>query len=104
MIFGNMGEMMKMAREMQDKMKQLKDELADKVFEGSSGGATAKVSGDMEFKEIKVAPQLVDPRNVARLERHVKEAAGQALKKARDEVAKKMKGVTGGLGLPGMFE
>jgi DNA-binding YbaB/EbfC family protein len=103
MIFGNMGEMMKMAKEMQGKMKQIKDELSDQVFEGSSGGATAKVSGDMEFKEIKIEPQLVDPNNVGDLEKHVGAAARQALKTARDEAARKMKGLTGGLGLPGMF-
>jgi DNA-binding YbaB/EbfC family protein len=102
MIFGNMGEMMKMAREMQGQLKKIKDELSREIFEGSSGGATAKVSGDMELKEIKIDSRLVDPNNVSNLEKHVQEATRKALKTAKDEAARKMKGVTGGLGLPGM--
>ena len=103
MIFGNMGEMMKMAREMQGQIKKMKDELSREVFEGSSGGVAAKVSGDMEIKEIKIDPQMVDPGNVSKLEKLVQEATGRALKTAKDAAAKKMKGLTGGLGLPGMF-
>ncbi len=103
MIFGNMGEMMKMAKEMQGKLKDIKSELSKAVFEGSAQGVTAKISGDMELREIKIDPKLVDPNNVSNLEKQVQEATGKALKMAKDEAAKKMKGLTGGLGLPGMF-
>jgi DNA-binding YbaB/EbfC family protein len=102
-IFGDMGNMMKMAREMQKKLKEVKDELARSIYEGSSHGVTAKVSGDMELKELKIDPQAVDPNKVGNLEKAVKEAIEKALKTSKDEAAKKMKGVTGGLGLPGMF-
>jgi DNA-binding YbaB/EbfC family protein len=103
MIFGNMGEMMKMAREMQGQMKKVKDELAKEIFEGASSGVKAKVSGDMELKDIKIDAKVVDPGKVENLEKQVKEALNQSLKAARDGAAKKLKGVTGGLGLPGMF-
>lgn len=103
MIFGNMGEMMKMAREMQGQMKKMKEELSKEIYEESAHGVTTKVSGDLELKEIKIDPSLVDPNNVGRLEKAVNEATGKALKQAKDGAAKKMKGITGGLGLPGMF-
>ncbi|MEE8638396.1 MAG: YbaB/EbfC family nucleoid-associated protein [Candidatus Margulisiibacteriota bacterium] len=103
MIFGNMGEMMKMAREMQGQIKRVKDELAKEVFEGIAHGIVAKISGDMEFKEIKIDPKVVDPKNVTQLEKLVREAILKALKTAKDAAEKKMKGVTGGLGLPDMF-
>lgn len=103
MIFGNMGEMIKMAREMQGQLKKIKEELAQEVFEESAGGVSVKISGDMEIKEIKIAPQAVNPANVGALEKAVKEATAKALKTAKDVAAKKMKGLTGGLGLPGMF-
>ncbi|MFH1683300.1 MAG: YbaB/EbfC family nucleoid-associated protein [Candidatus Margulisiibacteriota bacterium] len=103
MIFGNMGEMMKMAKEMQGKLKTVKEELSKEIFEESAGGVTAKISGDMELKEIKIDPQLVDPSNVAKLEKAVNEATRKALKSAKDGASKKMKGLTGGMGLPGMF-
>ena len=99
MIFGNMGEMMKMAREMQGQLK----ELSKEIFEGSAQGVVAKVSGDMELKEIKIDPKVVDPNNISHLEKQVLEASRKALKSAKDAASRKMKGVTGGLGLPGMF-
>ena len=103
MIFGNMGEMIKMAREMQGKMKQIKEELAREIYEEKSHGVSAKVSGDMELKEIKIEPGVIDLNNIAQLEKSVQEAAGRAFKKAKDAAAKKMGSLTGGLGLPGMF-
>lgn len=97
MIFGNMGEMMKMAREMQGQLKKIKDELSRGVYEGSAQGVVAKVSGDIELKEITIDASCKD------LERSVKEAVNKALKSAKDEAARKLKELTGGLGLPGMF-
>jgi DNA-binding protein YbaB len=99
MIFGNMGEIVKMAGQ----LKKIKDELSKEIFEASVEGVGAKVSGDMEIKEIRIDPQAVDPGNVNKLEKLVQEATGKALKTAKDAAAKKMKGLTGGLGLPGMF-
>lgn len=94
MIFGNMGDMMKMAREMQGKMKQIKKELENSIYEASGDGITVKVSGDMEIKEI---------GGLGDNDKKVKDVVNKALKTAKDEAANKMKGVTGGLGLPGMF-
>jgi len=103
MIFGNMGEMMKMAKEMQGKLKKIKEELKNDLFSASASGVVVKISGDMDLREVKIDPKLVDPNNVGRLEQLVAEAAGRALKEAKDGAAKKMKGLTGGLGLPPMF-
>lgn len=103
MIFdklGNMGEMIKMARDMQGKMKKLKEELSREIFEGTAHGITVKMSGDMELKEVKIDPKEVDPNNVGKLERNVKDATARALKEAKDGAAKKMKEVSGGMGLP----
>ncbi len=94
MIFGNMGDMVKMARDMQGKIKQVKKELENSVYESSANGITVKVSGDMEIKEIS---------GLGDNDKKVKDAVNKALKTAKDEAAKKMKGVTGGMGLPGMF-
>lgn len=99
MIFGNMGEMMKMAKEMQGQLKRVKDELSRDIFEGTSGGVVVTVSGDMEVKDVKITPEA----NPGRLEKDVKEAVSRALKQAKDGAAQKMKGVTGGMNLPGMF-
>lgn len=96
MIFGNMGEMIKMAREMQGKLKAIKEELARESFEETHQGITVKVNGEMEIKELKIAPGSAETT--------VKETINRALKKAKEEAARKMKSLTGGLGLPpGLF-
>ncbi len=104
MIFGNMGnmgEMIKMAREMQGKLKKVKDELAHDMFEETVNGVTVKISGDMELKELKIDPQSIDEAD--KLEKAVKEAVAKALKEAKNGAARKMKGLTGGMGMPGLF-
>ncbi|MFA5839782.1 MAG: YbaB/EbfC family nucleoid-associated protein [Candidatus Margulisiibacteriota bacterium] len=103
MIFGNlgnMGEMMKMAREMQDKLKKVKEELKNENFEVNQNGVLVIVNGEMEVKELKIEAKVVDPNNVGRLEKAVKDAVSRAMKEAKDGAARKMKGLTGGLGLP----
>ncbi|MFA6548647.1 MAG: YbaB/EbfC family nucleoid-associated protein [Candidatus Margulisiibacteriota bacterium] len=103
MIFGNlgnMGEMIKMAKEMQGQLKKIKDELARNIYEGASGGVVVKISGDMEVKEVHIPPQLIVENGGPRLEREVLEAFKRALKITKDEAARKMKGLTGGMGLP----
>ena len=107
MVFGNlgnMGEMIKMAREMQGQLKKIKDELKNENFEVAQNGIKVIVNGEMEVKELSIDPKTVDPHNLNRLEKAVKDAVSRAVKEAKDGAAKKMKGLTGGLGLPpGMF-
>ncbi|MDI6730956.1 MAG: YbaB/EbfC family nucleoid-associated protein [Candidatus Margulisbacteria bacterium] len=107
MIFGNlgnMGEMIKMAREMQGQLKKIKEELKNENFEIAQNGIKVVVNGDMEIKELAIDPKIVDQNNVARLEKSVKDAVSRAMKDAKDGAARKMKGLTGGLGLPpGLF-
>lgn len=100
---GNMGEMIKMAREMQGQLKKIKEELSRQSYEAEASGVRVTVSGDMDVKDVKIGPQIVNPNNVEALNRAVKEATNKALRLAKDDASKKMKGMTGGLGLPGMF-
>ncbi|PIS28360.1 nucleoid-associated protein, YbaB/EbfC family [Candidatus Saganbacteria bacterium CG08_land_8_20_14_0_20_45_16] len=102
MIFGQMGDMMKMAREMQGKLKQVKQELEREIYDGFADGVVVKVSGDMEVKEISIEPRMMEPVKKDNLQRNLKEALKKALGAAKDAAAKKMKGVTGGMGLPGL--
>ncbi|MFH1361926.1 MAG: YbaB/EbfC family nucleoid-associated protein [bacterium] len=105
MIFGNlgkMGDMMKMAKEMQGKLKQVKEELEREVYDGFADGVAVKVSGDMEVRDISVEPKMLEAGKKESLQKNLKEAANKAMKLAKDAAANKMKSVTGGLGLPGL--
>ena len=103
MIFGNMGDMgkmMQMAREMQSKLKQVKNELKNDMFESKAGGVRVVLNGEMELKELNIdQSELANP---SKLKKNVKDAVGGALKDAKDGAARKMKGLTGGMNLPGM--
>ena len=89
---------------MQRQVAQLQDELAKRSFEGSAGGGAVvvTVNGKREFQSIRIKPEVVDPQDVEMLEDLVGAALKDALVKAEEASSEAMKGVTGGLGLPGM--
>ena len=98
----NMMKLMKQATSMQENMKKMQAELAEKSVEFSAGGGmvTAVAKGDMTLTSIKINPNVVDPEDVEMLEDLVTAAVDGALKAARDLAAKEMAKISGGLGLP----
>ena len=106
MIFGNlgnMGELMKQAKKMQEDLKRVKNELSAEMFSTEKNGVKVTVSGDMEIKEVKIDPGAKATDKVARLDGLVKDVTNEALKKARDYATNKLRGLTGGLNIPGLF-
>lgn len=103
----NMGNIMKQAQKMQEKMAQVQAELAEKVVEASSGGGmvTAKVNGKNELVSLKIDPAVVDPEDVEMIEDLVLAAINEAFKKSQDMAGEEMGKVTSGMGLniPGLF-
>jgi DNA-binding YbaB/EbfC family protein len=100
----NMGDLQKMAREMQANMAKAQEELAAATVEGSAGGGAVVVvlSGTQDVKSIKIQKDAVDPEDVETLQDLVLAAITDALKKSRDLAAQRLGGVTGGLKIPGM--
>ncbi|MCX5726952.1 MAG: YbaB/EbfC family nucleoid-associated protein [Candidatus Saganbacteria bacterium] len=103
MIFGDMAGMMKRAREMQEGLKKVQDELKSETYEASSRGVSCVIRGDLEIKEIKIDPNAADIGNVGKLEKIVTEVVSKAFKDAKDSAASKLKKITGGLSIPGLF-
>ncbi|MCX5751685.1 MAG: YbaB/EbfC family nucleoid-associated protein [Candidatus Saganbacteria bacterium] len=106
MIFGNlgnMGELMKQAKKMQEDLKKVKAELATELFSVEKNGVRVEVSGDMEVKEVKIDPSAKQPDKIGRLDGVVKEVTNEAMKKSKDYATHKLKGLTGGLNIPGLF-
>ena len=99
---GNLAGMLKQAQEMQGRMQEMKEELAGLQVEGSSGGGmvTVKATGKQQVTAISIDDSLLNDREM--LEDLVVSAVNQALDKARDAAAEKMKSVTGGMDLPGL--
>jgi len=102
----NFSDMMKQAQEMQKKMKELQDGLANLEVEGSSGGGlvSVKVNGKGEVKKIKIDPSLMKPEETEILEDLIVAAFNEAKKKAEEASAEEMKKMTGGMNLPPGFK
>ena len=104
---GNLTKLMKQAQEMQSKMAEVQEELAEKEVEGAAGGGavTVRMNGKTEVTGITIKPEAVDPDDVEMLEDLVLSAVREAHKKASEMAQEEMAKVTGGKGggLPGMF-
>jgi DNA-binding YbaB/EbfC family protein len=100
----NMGDLQKMAREMQANMAKAQEELAAATVEGTAGGGAVVVvlTGTQDVKSVKIQKDAVDPDDVETLQDLVLAAFTDALKKSRELAAQRLGSVTGGLKLPGM--
>ena len=98
----NLGQMMKQAQRLQEKMGELQEQLAQAELIGSSGGGMVEVtvSGKGEVRKLKIDRSLVDPEEVEVLEDLIVAACNDAKAKLEAHVAEKMAEVTGGLKLP----
>lgn len=101
---GNLPGLLKQAREMQSRMKEMQEAMASSRFEGESGGGIvrATVSGKLELVEIKIQPEMVRSGDVEMLEDLVKAAVCAAQRKAADGMKEEMQKMTGGMNLPGL--
>ncbi|MFK5955269.1 MAG: YbaB/EbfC family nucleoid-associated protein [Planctomycetota bacterium] len=101
---GDLGGLLRQAKKMQRQVTEVQEEMAKAEFEGSAGGGAVKVriNGARMFLGIDIKPEVVDPEEVEMLEDLVGAALKEALKKAEEANSAAMKGVTGGMGLPGM--
>ncbi|NIR48790.1 YbaB/EbfC family nucleoid-associated protein [candidate division KSB1 bacterium] len=97
-----MGDLLKQAQKMQEKLQKVQDQLADLTVEGSAGGGmvTAVANGKQEIVEIHIDKQVVDPDDVEMLEDLVVAAVNQALEKAQEMASQEMGKAAGGM-LPG---
>jgi DNA-binding YbaB/EbfC family protein len=95
-------KMMSKAKEMQQRMGSIQDELAEIEVAGSSGGGLVSIviTGKGMLKSIKIDPSLLKPEEVEILEDLIIAAQHDAQAKQEAAVAAKMQELTAGLGLP----
>lgn len=99
-----MGNLQRMAQQMQQEMLRIQDELAAATVDGSAGGGvvSATVTGKQELVSVTIDPSAVDATDVEMLQDLVVAAVNDALRASRDLAEQKMAAVTGGLRLPGL--
>ncbi|MBA3330276.1 MAG: YbaB/EbfC family nucleoid-associated protein [Actinobacteria bacterium] len=103
----DMNKMMQQVQKMQADMAKAQEELADETVEASAGGGTVTVvvTGSLEVKEIRIAPEAIDPDDPELLADTVTAAVNEALRAAQGMMESRLGGMMGGLGglgLPGM--
>jgi nucleoid-associated protein EbfC len=104
----DLNKLMQQAQEMQAQMAKAQQELANETVEASAGGGmvTVTATGALEIKEIKIAPEAIDPDDPDLLADMVLAAVNEAIRSAQSLVESKlgsaMSGLGGGLGLPGL--
>ncbi len=99
-----MGNLVKQAQQMQKKMLQIQEELANRTVEATVGGGmvTVTANGKNEILQVKVEPQVVDPDDVEMLEDLIMAGVNEALRKAQEMASEEMGKLTGGLKIPGL--
>ena len=103
----NMQQMLKQVQKMQQDMVAAQEQLKNETVEASAGGGmvTVVVAGDLTIRELRISPEAVDPDDVELLQDMVLAAINEGLRSAQEMAARKLGGLTGGLGdlgLPGL--
>ncbi|MCX5701062.1 MAG: YbaB/EbfC family nucleoid-associated protein [Candidatus Omnitrophica bacterium] len=98
-----MFDKMKQLMDMQRKMQEVKRELENTNFEVLSSDGLFKVTmnGAQSIKSVSIQVDL-QATNKDALEKAALDAYNRAIKRSHDLAAEKMKGVTGGLNIPGL--
>lgn len=95
-------KILQQAQQMQGKLQQIQDELAQQSVTGSAGGGMVSVEADGkgQVRQVKIDASVVNPADVEMLEDLVLVAVSEAQKKAAALAQEQMGKLTGGLDLP----
>jgi DNA-binding YbaB/EbfC family protein len=98
----NLPALMQKAREMQEKMKAMQDELARREITADAGAGmvTAVVNGRLEVVKIRIDKSKIDPNDTEMLEDLTVAAIAAAQRKAAELVQSEMSKIAGEIGLP----
>jgi len=96
---------MRLLQQMQARLAQIQQELAESTVEGTAGGGAVRVvvNGLRAVQQIHIDPGVVDPQDVGMLEDLILAALNDAMKRAEELASSKLGALAGGLQLPGLF-
>ena len=103
--FGDMSNILKQAKAMQDQMAKIQEQAATKIATGTAGGGSVTVTanGAMQIVSVAIDPEVGKSGDVEMLQDLVLAASNHALRKAKDLMEQDMKALTGGMKMPGLF-
>ena len=102
----DLGGLLRQAQQLQEKIANIQQELAERTVEASAGGGmvTAVVSGKLEVVQLRIEPSLLEKPDGDMLQDLVVAAVNEGIRAAQRMLSEEMGKLTGGLGikLPGM--
>jgi DNA-binding YbaB/EbfC family protein len=98
----NLGKMMKQAQELQGRMAEIQEQLAELEITGTAGAGSVEVTlnGKGEARKFKIDPAAVNAEDTEMLEDLLLAAFNDAKGKQEHAAREKMSALTGGLPLP----
>jgi nucleoid-associated protein EbfC len=99
----NIGQLMKQAQAMQEKMAEMQAQLESMEMTGVAGAGLVELTlnGKSDMKKIKIDKSLLDPAEAEVLEDLIVAAFADARRKVSEYAEEEMQKLTGGLALPG---
>ena len=100
----DLNTIMQQAKQMQEKMAKIQEDLANKTITGSSGGGMVNVTatGKGDILTISIEEELITVDEKQMLQDLITAAVNDAIRKARDLGKQEMAGLTGGMQIPGL--
>ena len=104
-MFGNMGDLMKQAQQMQEKVKSIQEELARTEVTGKSGAGlvTVTMTGRHDVKRVEIDDSLMTEDKEI-LEDLIAAAVNDAVRRLEENQKEKMSELTAGIPLPPGFK
>lgn len=101
---GNLADLMKNMGSIRETVEKASERLGQLMVEGTAGGGSvvAKANAKCELISVRIDPKLVADGDVELIEDLVAGAVNQAMVKAREEAAKSLQSLAGGLPIPGI--
>ncbi|MBT8334517.1 MAG: YbaB/EbfC family nucleoid-associated protein [Deltaproteobacteria bacterium] len=100
----DLNAIMQQAREMQEKMAKIQEDLAAKTITGSAGGGMVSVTatGKGDILSIAIEEDLITPGEKEMLQDLITAATNDAIRKSRELTKQEMGSLTGGMQIPGL--
>ncbi len=102
----DMQQIMRQAKEMQDRMQQMQEQLGEMEVTGQAGGGLVKVTMTCkrDLKKVEISPDLIVPDDKETLEDLIVAAINMAGQNAETTMAEKTQEMMKEFGLPSNFE
>jgi DNA-binding YbaB/EbfC family protein len=103
MSLGDLGNIMKQAQQLQERLSQVQETVARQTVEASAGGGMVKVviNGKHEVLSLTIDPSVLK-EDVELVQDLVLAAVNEGIRNAQKMVADEMTKATGGLKIPGL--